>query len=88
MANARRSCRNNHDGRPFIEQRIIADSHSDQTTSIVGARWDFASNLALKAQWDAIRGDASSIFPYRNEPASGRWSGRLDVYSVTLDFIF
>lgn len=79
---------NNHDGRPLVEQRIIADSHSDQTTGIVGARWDFASNLALKAQWDAIRGDASSIFPYRSEPASGRWSGRMDVYSVTLDFIF
>lgn len=79
---------NNTDGRPYIERRIIADSHSDQKTLIVGLRWDFARNMALKAQWDGIRGDPSSIFPYRAEPSSGRWEGKLDVYSATLDFVF
>jgi hypothetical protein len=44
--------------------------------------------MALKAQWDDVRGDGSSIFPYRSEPASGRWSGRMDVYSLTFDFVF
>lgn len=83
-----RSERRGTGGRQAIEVRIMADSHADQKTSIVGARWDFARNMALKAQWDAVRGDASSIFPYRNEPATGRWSGKMDIYSVTFDFIF
>ena len=66
----------------------MADSHSDQQTTLVGLRWDLARNMALKAQWDAVRGEATSIFPYRNDPATGRWSGRMDVYSLTFYFIF
>ena len=53
---------------------------------IVGARWDALTNLALKAQWDGIRGDRSSLFPYRREQAD--WNGRMDVFSLTMDFIF
>jgi hypothetical protein len=83
-----RSAQRNTAGRQFIESKIMADAHADQNTRIVGMRWDLARNMALKAQWDAIRGDATSIFPYRNDPASGFWSGRMDVYSVTFDFIF
>jgi len=83
-----RSEQRNTAGRYAIETRIMADSHSDQKTTIVGMRWDFARNMALKAQWDAIRGETTSIFPYRNDPASGRWSGSMDVYSLTFDFIF
>lgn len=67
---------------------VLADSHSDQKTSIVGMRWDVARNIALKAQWDNVRGDATSIFPYRNDPANGRWSGKMDIYTLTLDFVF
>lgn len=65
---------------------IMADSHADQETGMLGMRWDFAGNLALKAQWDAIRGEPASIFPYRRERAG--WSGKMDVFSVTLDFVF
>jgi hypothetical protein len=65
---------------------VMAYSGSDQTTGIVGARWDVARNIALKAQWDAVRGEPRSIFPYRRETAS--WDGKLDVFSVTLDFVF
>jgi len=61
-------------------------SRAEQGTSIVGARWDVMPSLALKAQWDAIRGDRSSIFPYRRERAD--WDGRLDVFSLTMDFVF
>lgn len=68
--------------------RVIADSHSDQQTSIVGMRWDLARNVAMKAQWDGVRGDPTSIFPYRNDPVNGRWSGKMDIYSLTLDFVF
>lgn len=65
---------------------IMADSHADQETTIVGARWDLAQNVALKAQWDAIRGEPASILPYRNETKA--WSGKMDVFSLTMDFIF
>ncbi|MBS1132584.1 MAG: hypothetical protein H6R16_3586 [Proteobacteria bacterium] len=68
--------------------RVIADSHSDQKTSIVGMRWDVARNVAVKAQWDGVRGDPTSIFPYRNDPVNGRWSGKMDIYSLTVDFVF
>jgi hypothetical protein len=50
-------------------------------------RWDVASNLALKAQWDAIRGEAASIFPYRRDNRA-KWDGNMDVFSLTLDFVF
>lgn len=65
---------------------IMADSHADQDTSILGMRWDVARNIALKAQWDGIRGEPASIFPYRRERAD--WSGKMDVFSVTMDFVF
>lgn len=70
-----------------IAQYVMQDSHSDQKTTFVGLRWDVASNLALKAQWDAIRGDASSIFPYRRDNRA-KWDGTMDVFSLALDFIF
>lgn len=66
---------------------VIEDSHSDQKTIFAGARWDVARNAALKAQWDGIRGDSSSLFPYRKDDRA-RWSGRMDVFSVSLDFVF
>lgn len=66
--------------------RIMADSRSVQATTIIGARWDVVRNIAVKAQWDGIRGDASSIFPYRREQPG--WGGRLDVFSLTMDFVF
>lgn len=65
---------------------IMADAHVDQKTTIVGARWDLLRNIALKAQWDGIRGESTSIFPYRRESAG--WSGKMDVFSLTMDFVF
>lgn len=71
----------------LIAARIISDSHTDQETVFAGARWDFARNTALKLQWDAIRGDAKSLFPYRDDDRKN-WSGSMDVFSLSLDFIF
>lgn len=69
-----------------VVARIMADAHADQHTTIVGARWDVARNVALKAQWDGIRGKRSSIFPFRLE--TDAWDGKMDVFTVTMDFIF
>ncbi len=66
---------------------IMADSHSDQHTVFLGTRWDVAKNVALKAQWDQIRGQASSIFPFREDNRLN-WNGRMDVFSLTMDFVF
>lgn len=65
---------------------LMADSRASQHTRFLGVRWDAGRNVALKAQWDAIRGEAASIFPFRREQPG--WSGRLDVFSLALDFIF
>lgn len=69
-----------------VVARIMADAHVDQYTTILGARWDLARNIAVKAQWDGIHGKADSIFPFRLE--SDAFKGRLDVFSLTMDFVF
>lgn len=66
---------------------VMADSHSDQHTTFLGVRWDVAKNVALKAQWDSIRGDSTSIFPYRQDHRA-QWDGNMDVFSMTMDFVF
>jgi hypothetical protein len=69
---------------PF--DHIMLDSGVDQTTYTLGARWDALENIALKLQWDAIRGSSVSRFPYaRTQPG---WNGHTDVLSLTLDFVF
>lgn len=67
--------------------RLTMDiTHADQNTFSLGLRWDFQENLALKTQWDRVRGSATSSFPTRLEKSG--WDGDTDVLSLTLDFIF
>ncbi|NTV71646.1 MAG: hypothetical protein HGA71_16045 [Azonexaceae bacterium] len=66
---------------------VMQDSHAEQQTMFAGMRWDVARNVAVKAQWDGIRGEASSLFPYRQDNRA-RWDGRMDVFSLTVDFVF
>lgn len=78
----------NRDNPPnAVAAAIMAESHANQNTTIVGARWDLARNIALKAQWDAIRGERQSVFPFRNENGA-TWTGNMDVFSLTMDFVF
>lgn len=65
---------------------FLAVSHSDQETWIIGTRWDFRRNLALKAQLDMIRGRPDSLFLFG--PTRADFNGRLNVLSVALDFVF
>ncbi|WP_371322859.1 hypothetical protein VX159_10610 [Dechloromonas sp. ZY10] len=71
-----------------VVDRVLADSHVQQGTATAGLRWDLARHTALKFQWDGIRAASTSLFPFRDDPATGRWSGRMNVYSVTLDYVF
>lgn len=66
---------------------LTVGSHSDQYTWSLGARWDVARNLALKAQVDRIHGAPSSRFLYR-DIAAHAWDGHLTVLSLALDFVF
>lgn len=65
---------------------IMAAAAVNQQTYTVGGRWDFYQNMALKGQFDAIRGQSGSRFPYaRSDP---NWNGKTNVLSVVVDFIF
>jgi hypothetical protein len=61
-------------------------SFSNQHTSFVGIRWDFMRNMALKAQWDEIRGTPSSTWTLQN--VAPGWQGRTNVLSLAVDFIY
>ncbi|AXS80264.1 hypothetical protein [Dechloromonas sp. HYN0024] len=76
-----------NDSLNFVTSYVMDDSRSTQDTTFAGMRWDVARNIALKAQWDGIRGQASSIFPYRQD-RRGNWDGKMDIFSLTMDFVF
>lgn len=63
-----------------------AETGADQRTYTLGVRWDVYRNAAFKFQWDAIRGNAASVFPFRGDVPG--WNGRTDVLSATFDFVF
>lgn len=69
-----------------IFSSVMDTTRSDQRTYTLGARWDVKPNVALKLQWDVIRGDSRSVFPVRNEQSG--WDGRTNVISVISDFVF
>lgn len=66
---------------------VVEDSRVQQSTWMLGARWDVAHNVALKVQADLVRGTPDTYFPYRRE-VRGSWSGNMNVLSATLDFVF
>lgn len=82
----RSKTRNNATANPVVSY-VMQDSHADQRTAFAGVRWDFARNLALKAQWDGIRGSNTSLLPYRRDVRES-WGGDMNVFSLSLDFIF
>jgi hypothetical protein len=58
-------------------------------------RYDFMSNLALKAQWDHVQtttidglsGTGVGLF-VNQQPGFGNGPTQVDLFSVTLDFAF
>ena len=71
----------------FITNYVMEDAHAEQQTTFAGVRWDVVRNVALKAQWDSIRGVSKSYFPYRQDKRS-TWDGSTNVFSLTMDFVF
>lgn len=68
-----------------VDGVIVGQRHS-QKTFAVGARWDFARNLALKAQWENVRPDGRGYF-IATTPAWGNGK-TVNVFSVALDTVF
>jgi len=64
----------------------MAVSVADQKTYTLGARWNVRQDMAIKLQWDAIRGTAASRFPFANIKPG--WNGHTNVLSLSLDFVF
>ncbi|MDD5296933.1 MAG: hypothetical protein PHU46_08475 [Rhodocyclaceae bacterium] len=65
---------------------VLAFSHQDQHTVILGGRWDWRHNMDLKAQLDIVRGSASSVALVQN--ATPAWDGHIRVFTLALDFVF
>lgn len=65
---------------------LIRQSHADQSTLFLGARWDVQPNVALKVQWGRVRGVPDSVAYWQGETPA--WNGRTNVLSLTLDFVF
>lgn len=65
---------------------FMSASRADQNTFTVGTRWDFERNWALKVQLDAVRGKPHSRFGFANSDSA--WSGKTNVFTVALDFVF
>lgn len=59
-----------------------------QRTLSVGARWDFRPRMALKVQWDRIDVDAGSPGLFANRQPGFQPGGEVDLFGVSLDFVF
>lgn len=64
----------------------MRQSRVDQNSVFIGVRWDIRPNTALKIQWDRVRGTSDSTAFVQGEAPD--WSGRNDVLSLKLDFVF
>jgi hypothetical protein len=61
-------------------------SSQEQTTDLVGVRWDFAKSMALKVQVDRVKPKAKSGYLV-HAPAAGT-NKDINVVAVGLDFVF
>ncbi|MDR1709061.1 MAG: hypothetical protein LBS70_05015 [Candidatus Accumulibacter sp.] len=66
--------------------QAMASSHADRRTWSLGARWDFARNMDIKAQIDFIRGHRNSMLLLEDNRVRG--DGRAKVFSLSFDFMF
>jgi hypothetical protein len=66
----------------------ILGSVAQQKSVTLGARWDFARNMALKVQYERIELDDGSPGILVNPQPGFEPGGRVDLFSVSLDFVF
>lgn len=67
-------------------EQVVQATQADQDTLSLGARFDIATNAALKLQVDWIHSrDNPSVLWLDPSP---EWNGRATLFSATLDFVF
>jgi predicted porin len=59
-----------------------------QSTATLGMRWDVLRNASLKAQWDYVRVGENSVGTFTNFQPGFQPGGRVNLFSVALDFVF
>jgi len=78
-----------------ITTAVMQGNSMDQNTLSLGVRYDFMPNLALKGQWDHVQtstksgipGSGSGLFAIP-QPDFANGGNQVDLFSVTLDFVF
>lgn len=61
----------------------------DQSTRTLGLRWDFSSRAALKLQWDRSHIGSYGYGLWQiNNRERGEVPRRIDVFTITVDFVF
>jgi hypothetical protein len=63
-------------------------SFTIQNSTTVGVRWDFARNLAFKAQYDRVDVGAGSPGTQINLQPGFRPGGSFDLFSLSIDFVW
>jgi hypothetical protein len=80
----------------YLNQSFIGTGDSSRDVMSVGVRWDFAKNLALKAQVERAKmkspqvGASNGFYSYETSmlgKPSG-FDGRVSMFTVNLDFVF
>lgn len=66
----------------------LLGSVAQQKSVTLGARWDFARNSALKVQYERLDLDDGSPGVLVNAQPGFEPGGRVDLFSVSLDFVF
>ena len=66
----------------------LLGSVAQQKSVTLGARWDFARNAALKVQYERLDLDDGSPGVLVNTQPGFEPGGRVDLFSVSLDFVF
>lgn len=67
---------------------LLSSGNTSQKSWSVGARWDVAKNMALKAQYDHLRPDHGSNLGLLMGDANQQRVDDRNVATVTLDFVF
>lgn len=62
--------------------------NGSQATTSVGIRWDAMPNVAVKAQYDRIKLGSGSAGRLANVQPGFEYGGKVDLFSVSVDFVF
>lgn len=71
-----------------VSQYVFNQFYVAQHTFSVGARWDVQPKVALKAQWDKTWIDEYGSLLLNNSGGASAEKGQMDVYSLSVDFLF